>query len=270
MITPHVSKPNTWRITIQKPKTQIKILSAASSKEFKSLPARGVAFGLRPFERAHSRHGDFLDQSAFCRRAHADPKDICIVGFDGKRIAGAGPIPSRDADSRSGVSRPPRCRQRDSLPCARVDTCRPARHRPDSVQPRSASSPMACRFFPIATASTASALAERMVANLGPHYATLLRGHGVIVTGPGIEGAVYFGDSSSERALPGSAVDDEHHRTSNRWPMPGAAATDARLENPYRGLAVSAVQTQDQVEGANPQRHPHIERRRTLLSEDRE
>src|SRR4029453_10935519 len=24
----------------------------------------------------------------------ADPKDICIVGFDGKRIAGAGPIPS--------------------------------------------------------------------------------------------------------------------------------------------------------------------------------
>src|SRR6266511_4302625 len=33
------------------------------------------------------------------------------------------------------------------------------------------------------------ALAERMVENLGSHFATFLRRHGVVVAGPGIEGA---------------------------------------------------------------------------------
>ena len=33
------------------------------------------------------------------------------------------------------------------------------------------------------------ALARRMVDNLGPHWATFLRGHGIVVAGPAIEGA---------------------------------------------------------------------------------
>ena len=230
MITPHVSKPNTWRITIQKPKTKSKILSAASSKEFKSLPAR-ASFRVRPFERAHSRHGDFLDQSAFCRRARRS-KGYLHRRFRRQAHRRRGADSLGDADPCSGVSRPPRYRQRDSLPCARVDLVglldtglipfnREARIFADGVP-----------IFPDSHGINSFALAERMVANLGPHYATLLRGHGVVVTGPGIEGAC-ISAIQLERACQDQLL---MMSITELKPLAdaGRGRNNARLENPYR------------------------------------
>ena len=71
-----------------------------------------------------------------------------------------------------------------------------------------------------------------MVANLGPHYAMFLRGHGVVVTGPGIEGAcisaIQLERACQDQLLMMSIAEVK--------PMTDAVRgrNNARLENPYR------------------------------------
>ncbi len=149
----------------------------------------------------------------------ADPKDICIVGFDGKRIAGAGPIPSETPihaavyRARPDIGSVIHCHARASILEARIFA--------DGVP-----------IFPDSHGINSFALAERMVANLGPHYATLLRGHGVVVTGPGIEGAC-ISAIQLERACQDQLL---MMSITELKPMAdaGRGRNNARLENPYR------------------------------------
>jgi len=75
-------------------------------------------------------------------------------------------------------------------------------------------------------------LAKRMVENLGSHWATFLRGHGVVVAGPGIEGAcisaIQLERACEDQLLMMSITDLK--------PMAdaGRGRNAARLENPYR------------------------------------
>jgi len=75
-------------------------------------------------------------------------------------------------------------------------------------------------------------LAQRMVDNLGSHYATFLRGHGVVVVGPGIEGtcisAIQLERACQDQLLMMSIGEVK--------PMAdaGRGRSNARLENPYR------------------------------------
>jgi len=75
-------------------------------------------------------------------------------------------------------------------------------------------------------------LAQRVVDNLGSHYATFLRGHGVVVVGPGIEGTC-ISAIQLERAC-----QDQLLMTSLGQVKPmadaGRGRSNARLENPYR------------------------------------
>ena len=71
-----------------------------------------------------------------------------------------------------------------------------------------------------------------MVENLGPHWATFLRGHGIVVAGPGIEGAC-ISAIQLERACQDQLL---MMSISTVKPMTdaGRGRNNARLENPYR------------------------------------
>src|ERR1041384_6752626 len=108
----------------------------------------------------------------------ADPKDICIVTFDGKRIGGKGPIPSESPihaavyKSRTDVNSVIHCHARYSILVGLLDGGlipfnREARIFADGVP-----------IFPESRGINDFPLAQRMVDNLGSHYATFLRGPG--------------------------------------------------------------------------------------------
>jgi ribulose-5-phosphate 4-epimerase/fuculose-1-phosphate aldolase len=162
----------------------------------------------------------------------ADPKDICTVNFDGKRIAGKGPIPSESPihaavyKARPDVNSVIHCHARYSILVGLLDGGlvpfnREARIFADGVP-----------IFPISRGINDFSLAQRMVENLGPHYATFLRGHGVVVVGPGIEGAC-ISAIQLERACQDQLL---MMSISTVKPMADAARgrNNARLENPYR------------------------------------
>lgn len=164
--------------------------------------------------------------------ALADPKDICTVNFDAKRIAGKGPIPSETVihaaiyRARPDVGSVIHCHARYSILVGLLDSGlipfnREARIFADGVP-----------VFPIGKGINDMALAERMVDNLGPHHATFLRGHGVVVTGPGIEGAC-ISAIQLERACQDQLL---MMSITELKPMAEAALgrNQARLENPYR------------------------------------
>jgi ribulose-5-phosphate 4-epimerase/fuculose-1-phosphate aldolase len=162
----------------------------------------------------------------------ADPKDICTVNFAGKRIAGKGPIPSETPiheavyRNRPDVGSVIHCHARYSilvglLEGGLVPFNREARMFADGVP-----------VFPDSRGINDFSLAERMVANLGPHFATFLRGHGVVVVGPGIEGAC-ISAIQLERACQDQLL---MMSISEVTPMSdaGRGRNNARLENPYR------------------------------------
>jgi ribulose-5-phosphate 4-epimerase/fuculose-1-phosphate aldolase len=164
--------------------------------------------------------------------ALADVKDICTVDFSGKRIAGKGPIPSETPihaavyRKRSDVGSVIHCHARYSilvglLEGGLIPFNREARIFADGVP-----------VFPDSRGINDFALAERMVANLGPHWATFLRGHGVVVVGPGIEGAC-ISAIQLERACQDQLL---MMSISDVKPMEdaGRGRNNARLENPYR------------------------------------
>ena len=70
-----------------------------------------------------------------------------------------------------------------------------------------------------------------MVDNLGPHYATFLRAHGVVVVGPGIEGtcisAIQLERACQDQLLMMSLVAVKPMNDAGR------GRNNARLENPY-------------------------------------
>jgi L-fuculose-phosphate aldolase len=162
----------------------------------------------------------------------ADPKDICTVTFEGKRIAGQGPVPSETPihaavyRSRTDVGSVIHCHARYSILVGLLDSGlipfnREARLFADGVP-----------IFPDSRGINTFALAERMVNALGTHYAVFLRGHGVVVVGPGIEGACVSA-IQLERACQDQLL---MMRIAAVKPMAdaGRGRSNARLENPYR------------------------------------
>lgn len=162
----------------------------------------------------------------------ADPKDICTVNFAGKRIAGKGPIPSETPihaavyQKRPDVASVIHCHARYSILVGLLDSGlipfnREARMFADGVP-----------IFDESHGINDFLLAQRMVDNLGPHYATFLRGHGVVVVGPGIEGTC-ISAIALERAC-----QDQLLMMSLGAVKPmsdaGRGRNNARLENPYR------------------------------------
>ena len=162
----------------------------------------------------------------------ADTKDICTVTFDGKRIAGKGPIPSETPihstiyRSRPDVGSVLHCHARYSIllglqEIGLVPFNREARLFADGVS-----------TFPESHGINNANLARRMVETLGNHYAIFLRGHGCVVVGPGIEGAC-ISAIQFERAC-----QDQLFLMSFTTPRPMTDANrgrvNARLENPYR------------------------------------
>lgn len=162
----------------------------------------------------------------------ADPKDICTVNFDGKRIAGKGPIPSETPihaavyKHRSDVGSVLHCHARYSILVGLLDSGlipfnREARIFADGVP-----------IFPDSHGINSFALAECMVDALGQHYATFLRGHGAVVVGPGIEGtcisAIQLERACQDQLLMMSFTSVKPMADSGR------GRVNARLENPYR------------------------------------
>ena len=162
----------------------------------------------------------------------ADPKDICIVNFAGKRIAGKGPVPSETPihaavyRSRPDVGSVIHCHARYSILVGLLDSGlipfnREARLFTDGVP-----------IFPESHGINSFTLAQRMVDALGQHYAVFLRGHGVVVAGPGIEGtcisAIQLERACQDQLLMMSITAVK--------PMAdaGRGRSNARLENPYR------------------------------------
>jgi ribulose-5-phosphate 4-epimerase/fuculose-1-phosphate aldolase len=161
----------------------------------------------------------------------ADLKDICTVNFEGKRIAGKGPIPSETPihaavyRSRSDVNSVIHCHARYSILVGLLDSGLIAFNREAG---------MFADGVPIFAESrgiNSFALAQRMVDALGAHYAVFLRGHGVVVVGPGIEGtclsAIQLERACQDQLLMMSIAAVK--------PMTdGGGRNNARLENPYR------------------------------------
>ena len=155
-------------------------------------------------------HGDVRRQTD--RRQRADPFGV--------------------ADSCGGLSGAARCRQCDSLPRALFD---PRRLIGQGLVPFNREARIfadGVPVFPDSRGINDFALAGRMVDNLGPHWATFLRGHGIVVAGPGIEGAcisaIQLERACQDQLLMMSIADVK--------PMSdaGRGRNAARLENPYR------------------------------------
>ena len=162
----------------------------------------------------------------------AGPKDICTVNFAGKRIAGKGPIPSESPihaavyKARPDVGSVIHCHARYSILVGLLETGlipfnREARIFADGVP-----------IFHESRGINDFALAERMVENLGSHFATFLRGHGVVVAGPAIEGAcisaIQLERACQDQLLMMSIT------TVKPMTASGRGRNNARLENPYR------------------------------------
>ncbi len=162
----------------------------------------------------------------------ADPEEICTVTFDGKRIAGKGPIPSETPihsaiyRSRHDVASVLHCHARYSILLGLLDIGlvpfnREARIFADSVP-----------IFPDSHGINSQGVAQRMAEALGGHYAILLRGHGIVVVGPGIEGtcisAIQLERACQDQLLLMSFT------TPKPLPDAGRGRVTARLENPYR------------------------------------
>ncbi|HXV80095.1 MAG TPA: class II aldolase/adducin family protein [Candidatus Binatia bacterium] len=162
----------------------------------------------------------------------AEPKDICTVNFAGKRISEKGPIPSETPihaavyRSRVDVGSVLHCHARYAVLVGLLDSGlipfnREARIFADGVP-----------IFPESRGINSFDLAERMVNGLGSHYAVFLRGHGIVVVGPGIEGTC-LSAIQLERACQDQLL---MMTISTVKPMAdaGRGRNAARLENPYR------------------------------------
>ncbi|HEY8695402.1 MAG TPA: class II aldolase/adducin family protein [Chloroflexota bacterium] len=182
----------------------------------------------------------------------ADPEDICTVSADGKRIAGAGPIPSETIihamvyRHRPDVTSVLHCHPRYAILVGLLEQGlipfnREARVFADGV-------PIYPKSKGINTAEEANAMVEC----LGEHWAIFLRGHGVVVGGPSIEGTCVSA-IQLERAC-----QDQLLMMSFTVPQPlaeaGRGRSNARLENPYRAwpylLYKNQVRSREEIKAA--------------------
>lgn len=194
--------------------------------------------------------------------ALADPEDICTVDVkECKRQAGAGPIPSETHihaavyRHRPDVMSVVHCHPRHAILVGGLDSglipcTREARPFADGVP-----------VFPVSHNIDTPALGERMVRSLGEYPAVFLRGHGIVATGPSIEGTCVTTISLE------NACRDQLLLMSFTTPKPledlePGRITD-RLENPYRAwpflLFKHGVQTREQIK-ANLKPLPEGER----------
>ncbi|HLQ35770.1 MAG TPA: class II aldolase/adducin family protein [Chloroflexota bacterium] len=162
----------------------------------------------------------------------ADPDDICTVSAEGKRIAGEGPIPSESIIHAAVYAHRPdvvsvlHCHPRYAILVGLLEQGlipfnRESRVFADGVP-----------IYPHSKGINTAEQAEDMVACLGEHWALFLRGHGVVVGGPSIEGTCVSA-IQLERAC-----QDQLLLLSFMTPKPlaeaGRGRSNARLENPYR------------------------------------
>jgi ribulose-5-phosphate 4-epimerase/fuculose-1-phosphate aldolase len=182
----------------------------------------------------------------------ADQQDICTVDLSGKRIAGEGPIPSETPihatlyRHRPDVGSVLHCHSRHAILVGLLDTGlipfnREARALGERV-------PMLDESHGI----NSQELADQMLAAMGDQHALFLRGHGVVVASPTIEGTC-ISAIQLERAC-----EDQLLLLSFTTPRPMAGAdrgrNAARLENPYRAwpflLHKHAVRPRDEIKTA--------------------
>jgi ribulose-5-phosphate 4-epimerase/fuculose-1-phosphate aldolase len=219
------------RAAIQNPKSKIENLKRRLVEGLRVITGEGVLSGSGHLSARIPGSETFLINPRFAG-VLADPKDICTVTFEGKRIGGKGPIPSESPihaavyKSRSDVNSVIHCHARYSilvglLDCGLIPFNREARIFSDGVP-----------IFHESRGINDFALAQTLVDNLGAHYATFLRGHGIVVVGPGIEGtcvsAIQLERACQDQLLMMSVGEVK--------PMVDASRgrSNARLENPYR------------------------------------
>jgi ribulose-5-phosphate 4-epimerase/fuculose-1-phosphate aldolase len=162
----------------------------------------------------------------------ADPEDLCVVNLAGERIAGVGPIPSETPihaaiyAARPDVGSVLHCHPRYGILVGLqknglIPFNRDARLFADGVP-----------IFPQSQGINTFEKAAALVATLADHYAVFLRGHGVVVVGPTIEGtcvsASQLERASMDQLLLMSFGTPEPLDDSSRGRVQG------RLENPYR------------------------------------
>jgi L-fuculose-phosphate aldolase len=213
------------------PRTKIQNLQRRLVEGLQVITGEGVLSGSGHLSARIPGAGTFLINPRFAG-VLADVKDICTVNFDGNRIAGRGPIPSETPIHAAVYRRRPdvgsviHCHARYSILVGLLDRGlvpfnREARIFADGVP-----------IFHESRGINDFALAERMVETLGSHYATFLRGHGVVVVGPGIEGAC-LSAIQLERACQDQLL---MMSITKLKPMAdaGRGRINARLKNPYR------------------------------------
>ncbi len=162
----------------------------------------------------------------------ARPQDICTVDFSGKRIAGKELLPLETAihstiyRNRPDVGSVLHCHARYSVLVSLLETGlipfdREASLFADGVP-----------IFPDSHGIRGEGLARKMVETLANHYAVFLKGHGIVVVGPTIEGTCVSG-LQLERSC-----QDQLLLMSFTTPKPLSHWEEGRvapkLENPYR------------------------------------
>jgi ribulose-5-phosphate 4-epimerase/fuculose-1-phosphate aldolase len=182
----------------------------------------------------------------------ADERDICTVDLSGKRIAGDGPIPSETPihatlyRQRPDVGSVLHCHPRYAILVGLLDI---------GLIPFNREARALGGRVPVLDESRgidSDELAERMLSAMGDHYALFLRGHGVVVASPTIEGTCVSA-IQLERAC-----QDQLLLMSFTTPRPMSGADRgrnvARLENPYRAwpflLHKHHVRPKDQIKAA--------------------
>ncbi|MBM2810855.1 MAG: mtnB 2, partial [Chloroflexi bacterium] len=161
----------------------------------------------------------------------ADPDDICTVDLNAKRIGGRGPIPSESIihailyRDRPDVQSVVHCHARYSILVSLLDS---------GLIPfsRTAASFDGVPVFPESHGINTPALAERFIRSIGDKAVALLQGHGIVATGPTVEGACINGLNLEK------ASQDQITMMSFTTPKPLAGRalgqSNERLENPYR------------------------------------
>jgi L-fuculose-phosphate aldolase len=181
--------------------------------------------------------------------ALARPEDVCTVDLTGKRVAGPGPIPSETyIHSAIYVARPDvqsvlHCHPRYTILVGLLET---------GLVPFNREARMFAGGVPVYADSRGVNTPERgqqLAQTLGDHQAAFLRGHGVVVVAPSVEGTC-IAAIQLERACA-----DQLLLMSLTTPTPMEDAwrpnTKARLENPYRAwpflLHKHGIKSEDEI-----------------------
>lgn len=162
----------------------------------------------------------------------AEPDDICTVSAESKRIGGVGPIPSESIIHAAVYARRPdvssvlHCHPRYSILVGALDSGLIPFNRASRIFTGGVA------VYPSSKGIRTWDQANEMADALGERWAAFLRGHGVVVCGPGIEGTC-ISAIQLERSC-----QDQLLLMSFTTPKPledrGPGRSQKRMENPYR------------------------------------